>query len=121
MERCYCKTNAAYPRYGGRGIVVCDEWHDFTKFYADMGDRPAGRSLDRRDNDGPYSPENCRWATRTEQARNTRVNTILEFRGRKQCLQAWAEELGLKPATICRRMYVAGWSVDKALSTAVQR
>lgn len=72
-SRCFCKTDPAYGNYGGRGITMCDRWrHSFETFLADMGERPVGRTLDRKNNDGNYEPGNCRWATAFEQTHNRR-------------------------------------------------
>jgi hypothetical protein len=85
LARCNNPTKHDYPHYGGRGIKVCKRWLKFENFYADMGPRPEGKtpsgrpiySIDRIDNDGPYSPKNCKWSTQAEQRRNTRVPTKL--------------------------------------------
>jgi len=94
-QRCTNPNDASYPNYGGRGIFVCERWLDFENFLADMGERPEGMSLDRVDNDGPYSPANCRWATRTEQSRNTRRNRYVEVKGKRMLLADAARLLGI--------------------------
>ena len=119
MARCYRTQNRAYPDYGGRGITVCERWHDVVNFIAD-NDPLAGLelSMDRRDNDGPYSPANVRWTTRTAQAFNRRSNVLLTFEGRTQALFDWARQLGMAPRTLWARID-AGWSVGEALTTPV--
>jgi hypothetical protein len=119
-QRCNNSNNAAYPNYGGRGIMICDRWDDFTKFYEDMGPRPTSRyCLDRVDNEGNYCPENCRWATYVEQNRNRRSNKIILHEGQSQCLEKWAETFGISSDTILKRLD-RGWKVDEALTTPIQ-
>lgn len=119
LKRCYNAGNHAYDRYGGRGIIVCDRWrHSFPNFYSDMGGRPSDQhSVERRDNDGPYSPENCYWATVTEQANNKRNNVVIEYNGASRTMAEWARELGIGSSVLQRRLK-RGWSVKSALTTS---
>jgi hypothetical protein len=123
LQRCYNPARSTYARYGGRGIVVCDRWRtSFRNFLADMGLRPSPTStLDRIDNDGAYSPENCRWADRRTQARNRSSNRLLEFQGVTRTLAEWSEITGLGRCTIAERIDASGWDVAAALTTPVLR
>jgi hypothetical protein len=115
--RCNNPRATGFDNYGGRGIVVCQRWRQFPNFLADMGPRPSSKhSIDRIDNDGPYDPTNCRWVTRTEQARNTRANHLVNYLGRTQCLAEWADDLGV-PESRLRHRLRHGWSVHDALMT----
>lgn len=116
MGRCYNSNNKRYKNYGGRGIKVCDRWHTFENFYEDMGKRPKGLTLDRRDNSGDYCPENCRWATYTEQANNKRNSVWKEYRGETRTVAQWGRVLGIPKATLWDRLY-NGWSIERAFST----
>ena len=114
-------TNSKHPdyfRYGARGIKVCDEWHSFASFYEDMKDGYLpGLTLDRIDNDASYAKENCRWATRKEQANNRRTNKWVTIGDITKTLEQWITASGIKSSTVRQRIYGRGWSVEKSLFT----
>jgi len=104
-QRCYYGHHIGYKNYGGRGITVCERWRtSFENFFADMGNPPLGMSLERIDNDGPYSPENCRWATHAEQHSNTSRARLISFGGKTLCLRGWERALGLGRGTVSLRL-----------------
>jgi hypothetical protein len=122
VARCHDPNNSSHRSYGARGITVCAQWRaSFEAFRGDMGPRPSSKhSIDRKDNDGPYSPENCRWATRKEQALNRRTNTLIEFDGKALTLGEWALVVGVPRLTLLTRITCLKWSVAEALTTPVK-
>lgn len=119
-KRCLNPEHRNFRDYGGRGIAVCARWLTFANFLADMGERPAGMSLDRIDNSAGYDPANCRWATVREQNNNKRGNTLLSFNGEVRTISQWSELIGIKDCTLSERLR-RGWSVERTLSTPVRR
>ncbi len=105
-SRCLLKNNPSYHDYGGRGITICPEWvASFTQFYADMGPKPEETTLERIDNDLGYSPENCRWASRSDQNVNRRSFAMtLTHDGKTMSIGSWAKYLGRPLATIYSRI-----------------
>lgn len=116
VARCNNPNSGGYESWGGRGIKVCERWMKFESFIADMGQMPGkGYSIERIDNNGNYSPDNCKWATRAEQCRNRRSNIIIEYRGERKVLKDWCSILGLKYHTVFARIRYYGWTVERAL------
>lgn len=117
-SRCYNSNERAYPRYGGRGIKICDRWMDsFENFLSDMGERPSkDYSIDRICNDGDYSPENCRWATRKEQASNYSRNVLVEYKGETKTLKDWCDQFGLNYGTTRARLKIYEYTPEEAFN-----
>jgi len=116
-HRCENERSKDYPRYGGRGISVCDEWSkSFESFYEYMGDRPEGTTIDRIDTNGNYEPNNVRWATNIQQGNNRRTNNYVEVNGTTKTVTEWAREYGLEPKTLAYRIRI-GWDLMTALET----
>lgn len=103
--RCYNEKSKDYPRYGGRGIIVCCEWHDVETFISDMGRRPSKlHSLDRINNNKSYSKENCKWSTAKEQANNRSTNKKITFNGETLGITEWSRKLGKPRKTLSNRL-----------------
>lgn len=116
LTRCRNPNQADWHRYGGRGIRVCERWLTFENFLADMGERPDAMTLDRYpNNDGHYEPGNCRWASRAEQTRNTCRTRLIEFDGRRMCINDWARALGM-PIKLLQSRFRKRWPITRALT-----
>lgn len=117
MDRCYREKARNYPWYGGRGIKVCDEWHDIEKFeqWAISSGFKQGMSLERKDVYADYSPDNCVWATAKQQANNRRNTLWIEYNGEKHTVSEWSDILGICRSTISNRYY-RGLPIEKVLA-----
>lgn len=118
--RCFNPNKPGYKYYGGRGIVVCDDWkNNFMSFYnwAICNGYEDDLTIERIDVNGNYEPENCRWATRKDQANNTTRNHKVTYNGKTQTLSQWANEYGLNCITLLTRIEELNWPIEKALTT----
>lgn len=119
-SRCNNPNNEYYYAYGGRGISICDRWKDYVNFLEDMGEVPQSMTIDRIDNDGDYSPENCRWATRKQQANNRNTTNQIAWRGETHSLPEWADKLEIPLKTIACRFH-RGWDPERMFTQPVRR
>jgi len=119
IARCEDCGATAYSRYGARGITVCEEWHSFEAFkaWAFTSGYESTLTIDRKDNNGGYCPENCRWATDQEQNCNKRNNRNIEYNGEVHNIAEWAKILDKRMSTLHWRLVKAGWSVERAFTT----
>lgn len=122
IARCYDMKHKQYADYGGRGIYVEAPWLGDTGFetwYAEMGPRPKGYTIERKDNDGPYSKDNCIWASREAQANNTSKNVMLEIDGKMDTMSNWARAFGVEYSTFRSRIVNYGWTAQEAAYTPI--
>jgi len=128
IQRCTNPSAQQYENYGGRGIRVCVRWRVFENFLADMGPRPRGEhpsgraqfTIDRKNNNGNYTPKNCVWATYKEQGTHRTTSHVVRFRGERMTLQQWSEKLCIRYKTLHNRLVKLGWSAERALTEAVR-
>lgn len=121
--RCNNKRSLSYKQYGGRGIKVCDRWlNSFENFLEDMGERPTNKhSIDRIDNNGDYTPENCRWANKAEQANNRNNNLIINYKSEEKTLAEWCFILKLNYETIRHRINYLKWNIEDAFEKPIKQ
>jgi hypothetical protein len=122
-KRCYNQNSEKYPAYGGRGITICPEWHDFVTFrnWALSNGYGDNLSIDRIDVNINYEPSNCRWSTAKEQANNKTDNHILQFRGVRKTVAEWADVVGIDKRLLYDRISRYGWSAERALTESRNR
>lgn len=115
-KRCQNPTAPHYDRYGGRGITVCERWQTFENFFADMGERPEGLTIERIDNNGNYELGNCKWATHQEQCNNRESNVLITAHGKTLNVAQWAVIIGKHVSTVHRRLR-QGLTGEQAVAT----
>ena len=116
IQRCTNSKNEKFPIYGGRGIGVCERWKDYQNFILDLGQRPSpSHTIERRDNNRGYEPDNCFWATREQQGRNRRTNRFLTANGTTLTVVEWAEKIGVNPDFLHSRIGY-GWSDERIIN-----
>lgn len=125
-KRCFNKKDKSYKNYGGRGISVCERWlnkeNGFINFYEDMGNIPIKNySIERRNNNEGYSPENCYWASKKEQANNNRKNIKIEFNGEIKTISEWADFYNIKYSTLQHRVTIEKLSLEEAISKPIKK
>lgn len=120
QARCYNENNDQYKDWGGRGITVCDRWlgdEGFVNFFADMGKRPSEKhTIERGNNDGNYSPDNCSWELKEVQANNTRSNVFITYNGQTKTVANWGKKIGI-PGKVLRKRIKRGWGIEAVLTT----
>lgn len=105
IERCTNPNASGYSNYGARGITVCEEWMDFTNFLKDMGEKPYGYSIERKNNNMGYCPENCIWSSQKDQANNKRNNVIIQVNGTKYSIAQFAEKFHINAKQLYSKLY----------------
>ena len=121
--RCNSVNNPDYKYYGGRGIKHCKRWNEFKFFYQDMGEPPKGYTLDRIDNDKDYKPSNCKWSSRKEQSNNRNYNRFITYKGKKQSVGKWAQEIEIDIDTknLYKRVFTRGWDIERAFTQPLKK
>lgn len=120
LARCDNQSHKSFAGYGGRGITICAAWRNFDSFLADMGERPIGMTLERKDTNGNYEPDNCCWATHTAQARNRRSNRQVTCWGETKTIVEWSEDSRCVPSHVTLRKRVEmGWTALDAITRQV--
>lgn len=121
-KRCDNSNQPEFKNYGGRGITYDSNWSSFKNFKSDMSHGYSKElTLDRIDNNGDYTKDNCRWVTRKVQCNNKRNNRMLTHKGETMNLTQWAKYLNIKKSTLSMRFYAFHWSVEKCLTTPVRK
>jgi hypothetical protein len=113
--RCTNPRCKEYKNYGGRGIKICERWMKFENFLEDMGRREKGMTIDRKDVNGDYCPENCTWSNWITQSRNKRNSVFLNLNGENKTLAEWSDISGIKRTTLWMRLFKYGWTLEKAI------